>query len=642
MRVSNTLVGKRIMLLFVSVTLSVLLLGGRLVYLQLARNSFFIGKAMDQRLQSIPVDAKRGTIYDRNGIPLAVSVSANAVYAIPNQVQDKEYTAARLSEILELDLEFVLQRLKRNTASEWIKKRVSTEETLAVHQANLPGIGVVENPERFYPYGSLAPQVLGIVGIDNEGLEGIELYYDSYLKGVKGEAIFERDAVGQIIDGGIKAYTPSVDGADIILTLDFYIQQIAEKEVRRACLETGSRLGLIVIADPKTGEILANAIYPTYDLLDYNAYPIENRRNIAVTDTYEPGSTFKAVTAAAALDAGVATLNTHFFDPGYINVSGWTIRCWNRGGHGPQSFTQTLENSCNPFYAKLGIDLGGERFYQYLKTFKFGSRLGVDFPGEAPGTVRPPSEKVPLVTWANIGFGQGFTCTPLQLLAAFAAIANDGVYCVPHYVKAIRTESGEIAPDIPPPERIIDPNIADMVSKVLRSVIANGSGKKADVKGYAVAGKTGTAQLVENGRYSHSKTVTSFAGYAPEHDPQIVGLLVLWEPQGAFYGGIIASPVFARLVEQIMPYLGVVPEKESGIDRRLAVRVPDVLGKPTAEAQRILSEAGFRVETAGLGSRIIDQIPAPNAEVYPGTTVIIYTDLDYLPVYTEIPDPIGV
>ena len=316
---------------------------------------------------------------------------------------------------------------------------------MAVHQANLPGIGVVENPERFYPYGSLAPQVLGIVGIDNEGLEGIELFYDNYLRGVRGEAIFERDAIGQINEHGNKAYTPSVDGADLVLTLDFYIQQIAEKEVRRACLETGSRLGLIVIADPKTGEILANAIYPTYDLLDYNAYPIENRRNIVVTDTYEPGSTFKAVTAAAALDSGVATLNTHFFDPGYIKVSGWMIRCWNRGGHGPQSFTQTLENSCNPFYAKLGIDLGGERFYHYLKTFKFGDRLGVDFPGEAPGTVRPPSEKIPLVTWANIGFGQGMTCTPLQLLAAFATIANDGIFCVPHYVKAIRTEEGEFA-----------------------------------------------------------------------------------------------------------------------------------------------------------------------------------------------------
>lgn len=642
MRVSSTLVSKRIMFLFVGISFSVLVLGGRLAYLQLFQNDFFIGKAMDQRLQAIPVDAKRGTIYDRNGIPLAVSVSANAVYAIPNQVQDKEYTAAKLSEILGLDLDFVLQRLKKNTASEWIKKRVTMEEALAVHQANLPGIGVVENPERFYPYGSLAPQVLGIVGIDNEGLEGIELYYDHYLRGVKGEAIFERDAVGQIIENGIKGYTPSIDGADIILTLDFYIQQIAEKEIRRACLETGSRLGLIVIADPKTGEILANAVYPTYDLLDYNAYPIENRRNIAVTDTYEPGSTFKAITAAAALDAGVATLNTHFFDPGYIQVSGWTIRCWNRGGHGPQSFTQTLENSCNPFYAKLGIDLGGERFYQYMKAFKFGERLGVDFPGEAPGTVRPPSDKVPLVTWANIGFGQGFTCTPLQLLAAFAAIANDGVYNVPHYVKAIRTAEGEIKPDIPPAERVLDPQIADMVSKVLRSVIANGSGKKADVKGYAVAGKTGTAQLVENGRYSHSKTVTSFAGYAPENDPRIVGLLVLWEPQGAFYGGIIASPVFARLVEQIMPYLGVEPQKESGIDRKLAVKVPDVLGKSTAEAQKLLTEAGFRVEIAGSGSRIIDQIPAPNAEVYPHTTVIIYTDLDYLPVYSEMPDPIGV
>jgi stage V sporulation protein D (sporulation-specific penicillin-binding protein) len=630
------------MFLFALITFTVLLLAGRLIYVQLIRNDFFIGKAMDQRLQSIPVDAKRGTIYDRNGIPLAVSVSANAVYAVPNQVKDKESTAAKLSEILDLDLEFVLQRLQKNTASEWIKKRVTAEETLAIHEANLPGIGVVENPERFYPYGSLAPQVLGIVGIDNEGLEGIELFYDSYLRGVKGEAIFERDAVGQIIDHGIKAYTPSIDGADLVLTLDFYIQQIAEKEVRRACLETGSRLGLIVIADPKTGEILANAIYPSYDLLDYNAYPIENRRNITVTDPYEPGSTFKAVTAAAALDSGVATLNTHFFDPGYIKVSGWTIRCWNRGGHGPQSFTQTLENSCNPFYAKLGIDLGGERFYHYLKTFKFGDRLGIDFPGEAPGTVRPPSEKIPLVTWANIGFGQGLTCTPMQLLAAFGAIANDGVFCVPHYVKAIRTEAGEIGPEIPPSERILDQNVANMVSKVLRSVIANGSGKKADVKGYAVAGKTGTAQLVEHGRYSHSKTVTSFAGYAPEHDPRIVGLLVLWEPQGAFYGGIIASPVFARLVEQIMPYLGVKPEQESGIDRRLAVKVPDVLGKPVAEAQRLLTEAGFKVETAGLGSRIIDQIPAPNAEVYPHTTVIIYTDLDYLPVYSELPDPIGV
>lgn len=642
MRVSNTMVARRIIVLFVVIIGAVAFLTGRLIYVQFFKNPFFVSKAMDQRLQKIPVDARRGAIYDRNGIPLAISVSANAVYVIPNEVRDKENTARTLAEILAVDYEFVLQRLNKPTASEWIKKRVTTEEALAVHRANLPGVGVVDNPERYYPYGSIAPQVLGIVGIDNQGLEGIELYYDQYLRGIRGEAVFERDAVGRMIEGGLKGYTAGIDGADIVLTLDFYIQQIAEREVQRAALETGSRLALIVIADPKTGEILANAIYPSYDLLSYNDYPVENRRNIAVTDTYEPGSTFKAVTAAAALDAGVASLHTHFFDPGYIRVSGWTIRCWNRGGHGPQSFTQTLENSCNPFYAKLGIDLGGERFYQYLRTFKFGQKLGVDFPGEAPGTLRPPSDKIPLVTWANIGFGQGLTTTPLQLLAAFAAIANDGIFNVPHYVKAIRTPEGEIESELPPPERILDQEIANTVSKVLRSVIANGSGKRADVDGYSVAGKTGTAQLVENGRYSHSKTVTSFAGYAPEDDPKMVGLIIMWEPQGAFYGGIIASPVFARLVEQIMPYLGVKAKETGGIDRSTAVRVPDVLGQATDDAVRILNENGFRVEVAGGGTRIIDQIPAPNAEVPPQTTVIIYTDLDYLPAYSDLPNPIGV
>lgn len=642
MRVSSSMVARRILIMFAVLIAVVSFLGGRLVYIQFFQNPFYVSKAMEQRLQKIPVDPKRGAIYDRNGIPLAVTVSASAVYAIPMEIKDKEATARTLADILDLDYEFVLNRLKKSTASEWIKKRVTTDEVLEIHRADLPGVGVVDNPTRFYPYGSIAPQVLGIVGIDNQGLEGLELYYDQYLRGIKGEAVFERDAVGRIIDDGIKGYTAGIDGADIILTIDFYIQQIAEREVRRAALETGSRLALIVIADPKTGEILANAIYPSYDLLNYNDYPIENRRNIVVTDTYEPGSTFKAVTAAAALDSGIASLHTHFFDPGYIMVSGWRIRCWNRGGHGPQSFTQTLENSCNPFYAKLGIDLGGERFYDYLKAFKLGDRLGVDFPGEAPGTVRPPSEKVPLVTWANIGFGQGLTTTPIQLLAAFAAIANDGIFNVPHYVKAIVTPEGEQPPNIPPPERVIDQETAATVSSVLRSVIANGSGKRADVKGYNVAGKTGTAQLVENGRYSHSKTVTSFAGYAPEDDPQMVGLIVLWEPQGAFYGGIIASPVFARLVEQIMPYLGVKTRAVEEIDGRSAVKVPDVLGKAVHEAQKTLTEQGFRVEVAGGGTRIIDQIPAPNAQVPPQTTVIIYTDLDYQPTYSDLPDPIGV
>ncbi len=642
MKFSNALITRRVFILFIITFVAICGLFGRLVYVQIYQNEFYINNALKQRMQAIPVDARRGTIYDRNGIVLALSVSANAVYAVPIEVNDKEYTAKRLAEILNLDYEFVLKQLNKKTASEWIKKRVSNEEATAVHRLNLPGVGVVDNPERFYPYGSIAPQVLGIVGIDNQGLEGVELYYDEFLKGVKGEAVFERDALGRIIEDGITGYTSGTSGADLVLTLDFYIQKIAEEEAMRAALETGSRLALIVITDPKTGEILANAIYPSYEIENFNDFPIENRKNIAVTDTYEPGSTFKGITVACALDSGVATLNTHFFDPGFIRVSGWNIRCWNRGGHGAQTFVQTLENSCNPFYAKLGIDMGGETFYKYLRTFNFGAKMGIDFPGEAPGTLRPPSDKIPLVTWANIGFGQGLTCTPLQLLAGFGAIANQGVFSVPHYVKEIRTETEVLSPNIPEPRSIVPEDIAKMTSEALRSAIANGSGKRADVPGYDVAGKTGTAQLVEFGRYSHSKTVTSFAGYAPENDPKIAGLIVLWEPQGAFYGGIIASPVFAQLVEQIMPYLGIKPGETEELNQDQAVAVPDVAGFDAGKAINLIQQAGLRPEVVGEGNRIIGQVPAAEAKVLRGTKVLIYTDFDDLSVYSDTPNPIGV
>lgn len=640
-KISNILVSRRIIILFLTILIAAVSLVGRLGYLQLLHNEFFQSKATSQRLQSIPVDARRGTIYDRNGIPLAISVSANAVYAIPSEIEDKEKTAALLAEILDIDYDFVFNRISKRTASEWIKKRVSNQEAREILKLGLAGVGVVENPERFYPYGSVAPQVLGIVGIDNQGLEGIELYYDSFLRGVKGKAVFERDAVGREIEGGIKGYLPAEDGADLVLTIDYYIQQIALREVERAVHETGSRLGIIIIADPKTGEILANAIYPTYDITNYNDFPIENRKNIAVTDTYEPGSTFKAVTAAIALETGVASLNTHFFDPGYINVSGWRVKCWNRGGHGPQNFVQTMENSCNPFYAKLGIDLGGERFYNYLLQYNFGHKMGVDFPGEVGGTLRPPSDNVPLVTWANIGFGQGLTCTPLQLLAAFGAIANQGIYSVPHYVKEIRKGEEIILPNIPEQRGIMSSEIAKITSDTLRSVIANGSGKRADVPGYRVAGKTGTAQLVENGRYSKSKTVTSFAGYAPADDPVMSGLLIIWEPQGAFFGGIIAAPVFARLVEQILPYLGVKPEQEKGTSRNMA-SIPDVAGQTVENAVNLLKQQGFNVEVIGEGTRIVGQVPAAQVKVEVGTKVLIYTDLDYLPTYSDLPMPFGV
>ena len=623
-----SMVQRRILFLLLMLLGAVVLLGGRLAYLQLWQNEFYQAKALEQRLQRIPIEGLRGGIYDRNGVPLAVSVSAHTVYAIPAEVEDAEATAQKLAAILSLDEEFILQRLQKHSAVEWLKKKITDEDARAVITARLPGIGVVPSSTRIYPYGSVAPQVLGFVGIDNQGLEGLELYYDDFLRGTPGETIFERDAQGRALEDGVRGYLPGQRGGDLILTIDIFIQRIAEEEVRRATLETGSRLGLILVSDPQTGEILATAIYPSFDLENFADYPAANRKNIAVTDTYEPGSTFKAVTAALALEEGVATLQSGFFDPGYIRVSGWNVRCWNRGGHGPQSFVETMQNSCNPYYAKLAIDLGPERFYDGLIRFNLGHKTGIDFPGEMAGILRAPSPSIPLVTWANMGFGQGLTVTPVQLLACFGAIANKGIYTPLHYVKELVTEEGSFPPDIPEARQVIAAEIAETTAYVLRMAVERGSGKRAEVPGYDVAGKTGTAQLVEHGRYSHSKMVTSFAGFAPKDDPKMAALLVLWEPQGAFYGGIIASPVFARLAEEVLTYLGVERKATSRVSQVRQVIVPDVGGLDVEEAAALLRRQQFRVEVVGPGTRVIGQVPAPKAEVDVGSLVYIYTDLE--------------
>lgn len=639
-KVSDRLIQRRILLLLLIMLVASGFLAARLGYLQLWQNEFFQTKALEQRIQRIPVEGLRGAIYDRNGVPLALSVSAHTVYAIPAEVEDPEGTAKTLAGILGLDEDFILQRLSKRSATEWLKKKVGEEEARQIITLGLPGIGIVPTSTRIYPYGSVAPQVLGFVGIDNQGLEGLELYYDDFLRGTPGQTVFERDAHGRALEDGVRGYLPGTRGGDLFLTLDIFLQRIAEEEVRRATQETGSRLGLVLITDPKSGEILANAVYPTYDIEEFAKYPVANRRNIAVTDTYEPGSTFKAVTAAIAVNEGVASLHSGFFDPGYIRVSGWTIRCWNRGGHGSQSFAQTMQNSCNPYYAKLALDLGAERFYAGLTDFNLGYKTGVDFPGEMGGTLRAPSPNVPLVTWANIGFGQGLTITPIQLIASFGAIANDGIYSVPHYVKKLVTVEGAFPPDIPEQRQIVGIEAADITAYVLRSAVEVGSGKRAEVPGYDVAGKTGTAQLVENGRYSHSKMVTSFAGFAPKDDPQMAALLVLWEPQGAFYGGIIASPVFARLAQKVLPYLGVEPKSTVSSGNRQAV-VPDVGNLSVEQGTLLLKRAGFHVEVVGPGTRIIGQVPAPEARVDEGSLVYIYTDTDDSQVSTEQPNPYG-
>ena len=480
-------VRKRIAVVFLGVIIFIGVLFLRLAYLQVVQNHWYQEKALYQRMRPVPVDAKRGVIYDQNLQKLAISVSADAVYAVPAEVDKPRETAQALAPLLNTDVASLEEKLTKKQATVWLARKLDTETARAVRSLDLPGIGLVERPQRYYPHGELAAQVLGIAGIDNQGLEGLEFFYDEYLRGTPGRVVMERDATGRQIPDGIKRFVPPEDGANLVLTLDHVIQYAAERELARAVQETGSEHGVFIAMDPKTGGILALAIYPSYDPNDYAAYPTQNRRNIAIVDQYEPGSTFKIVTASAALDEGIVTPGTRFYDPGYVKIGGVTVRCWRAGGHGSQTFVEAVENSCNPVFAEIGAErLGGERFYKYIQSYGFGAQTGIDFPGEAKGIVPIPGKVQwgETARWANVGFGQGIGVTPLQLLSAMATIANDGIKVTPHFMKEIRDHNGRVIEQYPiTGTRVLKEETAAEFTRILRSVVVNGSGSRAEIPG---------------------------------------------------------------------------------------------------------------------------------------------------------------
>ncbi|MGE5508265.1 MAG: penicillin-binding transpeptidase domain-containing protein [Chitinophagales bacterium] len=642
---SQLVVRKRVALLFLAAAGFLVFITGRLFWVQVVRKEFLTAHALDQRLHPVPIDPRRGTIFDRNGEKLAVSISADAVYVVPAEIakdprkakEKAALVARRLHEILGVDEQEVLAKLARRSSSEWIKKKVPTEQARAVREAELPGVGVVENPQRFYPNHILASQILGIAGIDNQGLEGVEVWYDRYLKGVPGRVEAERDARGNVIPGGMKRYIPPHDGADLYLTIDRVVQYIAERELAKALKETGAKKGVAIVVKPKTGEILAMANLPSFDPNDFQAYPAQNRRNTAVSDTYEPGSTFKIVTAATALEERVTTPERRFFDPGFMRVGGHDIHCWLPGGHGSQSFVEGVENSCNVVFGTLGMEIGDERFYNYIRAFGFGQPTGIDFPGEADGVVHLPGT-ISTVGWVNVGFGQGITMTPLQLLMAVSAVANDGRLMRPYLIKEIKSQDGKDLRVTQPTQvrQVISPETARELRRILRSVVVNGSGKRADVPGYRPAGKTGTAQVAEAGGYSHSKVIASFVGFAPFDDPEVAAIVALHEPtSGVTFGGVIAAPVWQAIIRDTMAHLKIPPvvdpaEKRkdgtaTGPEPSAKVDVPNARNYPRGEASALLTQAGLTFAFDGDGEIVIDQVPKPGATVPAGTKVLLRT-----------------
>ncbi|MEW6724844.1 MAG: stage V sporulation protein D [Bacillota bacterium] len=638
---------KRIAVLFLGAIVFMAILIARVAWLQFVRGEHLRNLALDTRLRNVPVEARRGIIYDRVGRKLAISVNVDSVFAIPVEVKEPARVAAELSRILGMEYSETYERITKRAAFVWVKRKISEEQSQAIRQLSLPGIQLTQEAKRVYPNGNLASHVLGIAGIDSQGLEGLELVYDRELRGEPGKIVIEFDGRGREIAWAKHSYIPPRDGYSLVTTIDEVIQYIIEKHLEEALMKHQARAGTIIVMNPKTGEILALANRPDYDPNNYQAHPAANRRNFAVSDTYPPGSTFKPITAAAALEEGVATIHDRFYCSGHIEVPGKTIRCWKPQGHGSQSFAEIMENSCNVGFVNLGMRLGAEKFIDYVKAFGLAERTGIDLPGEASGLILP-AEKVKPIDLAVMSFGQTLTVTPIELITAMSAIANDGVLMRPYLAKEITDTSGNVVQRFgPTPVRqVISRETAADLKAIMERVVSDGTGKRAYLAGYNLAGKTGTAEKVIDGRLAEGKYIASFCGFGPADDPQVAVLVILDEPVGAYYGGVIAAPVFGGVMEDILTYLGIQPEIDPAVlagKDATPVAVPDVINRSLTEAEAALRSAGLKMRVEGNGPRVVDQMPPGGARVWRGSTTLIVlgsiTDDPRAPV--KIPRLIG-
>lgn len=648
MSISAMRIRKRIGLVFAVVAVMLLVLLTRLVWVQFVIGEELRQKAFLARFRNVEIKAKRGAIYDAKGRPLAISVSTDSFYAIPAEVRKvgkAEETAQKLAAILEMDQGKVLELITKHQAFVWIQRHVPDEKARAIKELNLSGISYVEEPERFYPKGQFMSHVLGFCGIDNQGLNGIEVTYDKILSGEPGTIMVEYDAKGQEIPDAMQKYIPPQDGNSIVLSIDETIQYIVERELDEIMrLRNPKRAGAIVM-EPSTGRILALAAKPDYDSNNYAKYDQSLWRNFLISDVYEPGSTFKTITAAGALDEGVVRPEDRFYCPGYVKVGKEMVKCWRYGRpHGSQSFIEGVQNSCNPVFITVGLREGKDIFYRYLQGFGFGKKTGIELPGEALGLL-VNQDRCKDIDLATMSMGQANAVTPIQLLNAFSAICNGGYLMKPQLVKEIRDKDGNLIESIEPEvvRQVISEDTAKTFLSILETVVSEGTGKTAYIEGYRVGGKTGTAQkIIPGGGYSTSEYIPSFLGVAPVNDPQIAVLVVVDSPQGAYYGSQVAAPAFKNIVHDTLRYLLVPvqlePEKISGQDEK-PVLVPNLVGMGLKEATAKLGGLKLKADIVGDGTQVKVQLPLAGSEVKSGSKVFLYTSI---PAAENSPETIAV
>lgn len=632
-----------------------------LAKVQLINGEYYKQKAINQQQQDTIISPKRGIIYDRNMTPLAQSATAWTIYISPAGIPkdaDKEFLADKLSEILEVDRETILKKANQKTMFEVIRRRVEEDMANKVRQLiidhKMTYISIAEDSKRYYPYNDFAASVLGFVGVDR-GLSGIESYYEAYLKGVPGKIVSAKNAWGKDMPFDYERMINAKNGNHVVLTIDQIIQHFVEKNLSLAVKENQvTNRGAVIVMDVNTGEILAAANKPDFDpnrpfeILDPAAkgrlvgltgeelekqtdLEISNQwRNKIVSDVYEPGSIFKIITAAAALEEGVVKLDDRFNCTGSLQVANRRIGCWKHAGHGSQTFEQGVMNSCNPVFMNVGARLGANNFYKYFEAFGFTKKTNIDFPGEAIGIWHTASGLKP-VELAVSSFGQTFKITPLQMITAVSAVVNGGKLVTPRIVKQIIDDDGRIVEKYEPEikRQVISKETSVAMCSVLEKVVSQGTGKNAYILGYRIGGKTGTSEKIDqkNDQGVVDKYISSFLAVAPMDNPKIAVLVLLDEPNPkSSFGGVIAAPVAGKILADILPYLNVEPKYTEEEYAKLDTITPSLINKTIEASEKLLSSKGLKSRVEGSGSTVIKQSPPPNQAIPKGATVVLYTD----------------
>ena len=563
---------KKILVVFLAAFILILYLIGRLVYLMVFDAEYYQQKAEDLHERERDIKAARGEIIDRNGTVLATNRTVCTISVIHSQIENPEKVIEKLSEFLEMDADQVRKKVEKISSIERIRSNVDKRTGDKIRNLGLAGVKVDEDFKRYYPYNELASKVLGFTGGDNQGIVGLEVKYEKYLKGINGKILTTTDARGIELDGVAEDRLEPEAGNTLRISLDYTMQKYALQMAEKVRTEKQADKVGIILMNPQNGEIYAMVNVPEFDLnqpfmlnneetgenlTDEQRQDALNQmwRNGCINDTYEPGSTFKIITASAGLEEGAVHLTDQFSCPGYKVVEDRRIRCHKVGGHGAENFVQGIQNSCNPVFIEVGLRIGVDRFFDYFRQFGLMDLTGVDIPGEA-GTIMHKKENVGQVELAKISFGQSFQITPIQLATTVSALVNGGRRVTPHFGMEVLSAEGKKVKTFRynAKKHIVSEKTSQTMRELLESVVAEGSGKNAYVEGYRIGGKTATSQTLPR---SANKYISSFVGFAPADDPQILGMCVIYNPQGVYYGGTIAAPVIGKIFENILPYLGI-------------------------------------------------------------------------------------